>query len=65
MAQNKKTLYEVLGVSPNAKNTDIGLAYNRFRAAMQKEDAAPDPRGAAMAKVAFETLSDPERRALR
>jgi hypothetical protein len=63
MAQNKKTLYEVLGVSPNAKNTDIGLAYNRFKAAMQKEDAAPDPRRAAMAKVAFETLSDPERRA--
>jgi hypothetical protein len=63
MAQNQKTLYEVLGVTPNAKNTDIGRAYNRFKAAMQKEDAAPDPRRAAMAKVAFETLSDPERRA--
>jgi hypothetical protein len=63
MAQNKKTLYEALGVPRNAKNTDIGLAYNRFKAAMQKEDAAPDPRGAAMAKAAFETLSDPERRA--
>jgi hypothetical protein len=63
MANNNKTLYEVLGVARNAKVTDIGLAYSRIRAELQKETSAPNPRLAAMAKVAYETLSDPERRA--
>lgn len=63
MPPDNKTLYDALGVPRNAKNTDIGLAYNRFKAAMQKEDSIPDSRRAAMAKVAFETLSDLDRRA--
>jgi hypothetical protein len=62
MAQNKKTLYEVLGVSRDAKGTDIVRAYNRIRADQQKETAAPDPRLLAMAKAAHDTLSDPDRR---
>src|SRR5471032_2208437 len=62
MAQNKKTLYEVLGVPPNAKVTDIVRAYKRIRADQQKETAAPDPRLLAMAKAAHDTLSDPDRR---
>lgn len=57
-----KTLYEVLGVPRNAKATDIGRAYNRIRAEMQKENAAPNPRLAAQAKVAYDTLYDPQRR---
>jgi hypothetical protein len=57
-----KTLYDVLGVPRNAKATDIGRAYNRIRAEMQKEDAAPNPRLAAQAKVAYDTLYDPQRR---
>ncbi len=63
MANNNKTLYEVLGVARNAKVTDIGLAYKRIKAELQKETSAPNPRLAAMAKVAYETLSDPDRRA--
>ncbi len=58
----KMTLYEVLGVQRNAKATDIGRAYNRIKAEMQKESAAPDRQRAAMAKGAYETLSDPARR---
>jgi hypothetical protein len=60
---DQKTLYEVLGVSRRAKANEIGLAYQRLRTTMQKEASAPDPRRAAMAKVAYETLSDPARRA--
>ena len=63
MPANHKTLYEVLGVARNAKPTDIGLAYNRFRSEMQKESSVPEPRRAAMMKVAYETLYDPARRA--
>lgn len=63
MANNDKTLYEVLGVPRNAKVTDIGRAYNRIKSDLQKETSAPNPRLAAMAKVAYETLSDPDRRA--
>lgn len=61
--RRNRTLYEVLGVSRNAKVTDIQLAYNRLRAEMKRESTAPDPRWAAMAKVAVETLIDPEKRA--
>ena len=63
MTNNNKTLYEVLGVARNAKITDIGRAYNRIKSDLQKETSAPNPRLAAMAKVAYETLSDPDRRA--
>jgi DnaJ-class molecular chaperone with C-terminal Zn finger domain len=62
MPDKNKTLYEVLGVKPDAKMTDIGRAYNRIRADLEKEHAAPNPRFAALAKVAYETLSDPQRR---
>ena len=63
MASDHKTLYEVLGVRRGASATEIGRAYERIRAEMRKENVAPNPRLAAMAKVAYETLSDPERRA--
>jgi hypothetical protein len=62
MSENEKTLYEVLGIPRDAKVTDVGRAYNRIRANMQKEDAAPDPRLLAAAKVAYDTLSDPQLR---
>ena len=62
MAQDRKTLYEVLGVPRNAKLTDIGRAYNRIRADQAKEAAAPDARLLLAAKAAHDTLSDPDRR---
>ena len=63
MAAGRKTLYEVLGVGAHAKQHEIARAYAHMRADMKKEHSAPDPRLAAMAKVAYETLSDPGRRA--
>jgi hypothetical protein len=62
MARNNKTFYEVLGVPHDAKITDINRAYNRIRADQQKESTAPDARLLAAAKVAHDTLSDPDRR---
>lgn len=63
MSPNNKTLYEILGLRRNANAADIAGAYGRIKAEMQKETTAPNPRLAAMAKVAYETLSNPERRA--
>ena len=63
MTAERKTLYEVLGVSVHAKTHEIARAYSRLRAEMQKETSAPNPRLAAMAKVAYETLTDSSRRA--
>lgn len=59
----KKTLYEVLGVSRDARAGDIRDAYARFVAEMRKESTAPNPTLSAMAKVALDTLTDPEKRA--
>ena len=62
MAEKRPTYYDILGVSPQAKITDINRAYARLKVEMQKETAAPDPRRAALAREAHETLSNPERR---
>jgi DnaJ domain len=62
MYGGKNTLYEILGVSRDAKHTDVGRAYQRLRAAMHDETAPPDPRGAALIKEAYEILSDIDRR---
>ena len=63
MPAPKQTYYEVLGVPRNAKLTDIGRVYNRHKSDMQKDNAPPDRKRAALVKEAFEILSDPERRA--
>lgn len=63
MTDDNQTLYEVLGVGRNAKADEIGWAYNRIRTELQKESSAPNPRLATLAKVAYETLSDPRHRA--
>lgn len=62
MASHDKTLYEVLGVRRDASASEVRRAYERIRAELRKETVAPNPRLAAMAKVAYETLSDPGRR---
>jgi len=62
MSEPNKTLYEVLGVSSNAKATDITRAYNRILNDQKMETSAPNPRLVAQAKVAHETLSDPDKR---
>lgn len=63
MAAPKQTHYEVLGVKPDAKLTEIGRAYNKLRSALHHETAAPDPRRAALVEAAYQALSDEARRA--
>ena len=55
-----KTFYEVLGVKRSAHAQDIERAYFRIREKMQRDD---DARRAAVLKVAYTTLSDPQSRA--
>lgn len=62
MPERRPTYYDILGVSPEAKITEINRAYARMAAEMQKETAAPDSRRAALAREAHETLSNAERR---
>src|SRR5688572_10774656 len=57
------TFYEVLDVRRDAKEADITAAYKRLLAEMRRDDAPPDPKRLAMAKVAHETLAHPGRRA--
>jgi hypothetical protein len=56
------THYEVLGVNPDAKATDITRAYKKIVSKLESIDAAPDPRLAARARLAHDTLSDPGKR---
>lgn len=61
MAQ-KKSLYEILGIEPDANELDISLAYERSRLALARGDGA-DPNAAALVQQAYEVLSNPKRRA--
>ena len=59
----RKTYYDDLGVKKTATNQEIERAYRKYRATMDKVDAAPDRQGESRMKSAYETLMDPERRA--
>lgn len=63
MAQRKTTYYELLGVSRNAKLTDITRAYNRHKAEVTRDTAPPDLKRETKLREAYETLADEERRA--
>lgn len=58
----KKSLYEILGVEPDANDLDIGLAHQR-RTYELKRIAQPDPNALGLVQQAFEILSNPKRRA--
>jgi S1-C subfamily serine protease len=58
----KKSLYEILGVEPDANDLDLGLAYQRRTYELQRI-AGADPNGLALVQQAHEILSDPKRRA--
>ena len=62
MAHDHRILYDVLGVTRNAKQHEIERAFRRLRARMQQETVAPDPRQAVLVQKAYEVLSDPARR---
>ena len=59
----RKTYYDDLGVKKTATNQEIERAYRKYRAGMDKVDAAPDRQGESRMKSAYETLMDPDRRA--
>ncbi len=62
MAVPKQTLYDILGVARDALPIDVGLAYERRLAQMQR--AMPqDPSALALLHEAHEVLADPARRA--
>jgi serine protease Do len=62
MAAQKKSLYDILGLSRDANDIDIGLAYERRKAELQR--ASPqDASAIALAHQAHEILSNPKRRA--
>jgi serine protease Do len=58
----KKSLYEILGVEPDANEMDISLAHQR-RTYELKRIAQPDPNALGLVQQAFEILSNPKRRA--
>ena len=58
----KKSLYEILGVEPDANDLDIGLAFQRRSFELQRI-AQPDPNAIALVQPAHEILSNPKRRA--
>ena len=62
MAHDHRILYDVLGVTRNAKPHEIERAFRRLRARMQQETVAPDPRQAVLVQNAYDVLSDPARR---
>lgn len=62
MAQPKRTLYEIVGVAPDASAEEIDLACNERRAQLSAE-ASPDTSTLALVRHAREVLTDPERRA--
>jgi hypothetical protein len=59
---DEQTHYQVLGLKPNAKHTEIGIAYQRLMGKRRSETAPPDPRGDARIQEAYEALSDIESR---
>jgi S1-C subfamily serine protease len=58
----KKSLYEILGVEPDANELDINLAFQRRNFELQRI-AQPDPNALALVQQAHEILSNPKRRA--
>jgi hypothetical protein len=62
MAHDHRTLYEILGITRNAKPHEVERAYRRLRGRMQQEAVAPDARETALVQKAHEVLSDPVRR---
>src|SRR5258707_7431199 len=61
MAQ-KKSLYEILGIPPDANEIDVGLAYEK-RLHERQRSVHHDPNDEALVQQAYEILSHPKRRA--
>ena len=62
MERFQNTLYDALGVPRDAPAEAIERAWKKHRAQQRSESTPPDPRGEALIRHAYETLSDPHRR---
>jgi hypothetical protein len=62
MASSKQSLYEILGISRDASEIDVGLAHDRRKAEAARR-IPPDPSEVALVQQAFEVLSNAKRRA--
>jgi hypothetical protein len=58
----RESLYDVLGVEPDARPLDIARAYEQLVAEFGKDSTPPDPRREARIREAFNVLSDGHRR---
>jgi hypothetical protein len=63
MAAPRGSLYDALGVPPDARPIDIVRAYEQLVAEFDKDTTPPDPRREARIREAFNVLSDAQRRA--
>ncbi len=59
----KKTLYEILGIAPDANDLDIGLAFQRRSLEIQRASGGGDTNALTFITHARDTLIDPKRRA--
>jgi len=59
----KKSLYEILGVDPDANELDIGLAYQRKTFELKREALGADTNDLALVQQAHDVLSNAKRRA--
>ena len=62
MYRGKVTLYDILGVSRDAKRDEIVRAYRRLAHELKQESTMPDEKREALLHEAYEVLSDPHRR---
>ena len=63
MYGGKVTLYDILGISRDAKRDEIVRAYKRLIHEMQQEKSMPEPGAEARVHEAYEVLTDSHRRA--
>jgi hypothetical protein len=62
MYGGKVTLYDILGLSRDAKRDEIVRAYRRLTHELKQESTMPDAQREALLHEAYEVLSDPHRR---
>ena len=63
MPNARRTHYDELGVKPSAIPTEIERAWRKYRAEADHEGTAPDRGRESRMRAAYETLSDPVKRA--
>src|SRR3954468_17201789 len=61
---SRRTHYDELGVARHAQAADIERAYRKYRSQADHESAAPDRLRESRMKAAYETLSNPDKRAI-